>query len=100
MWLHLSLADRRTTKSVARLIRGGRLKYPYYFPNDPCTEVYIQETVLPDVSGNFTANMGVDFDGQACGQVYVSDANGNSTFREFYAYYLFADMRYNSVRGE
>ncbi len=71
----------------------------YYFPNDPCTEVYIQETVLPDVSGNFTANMGVDFDGQAYGQVYVSDANGNSTFREFYAYYLFADMRYNSVRG-
>lgn len=73
--------------------------YLYYFPNDPCTGIDIQKTVLPDVSGNFTASMGVDFDGQAYGQVFVRDANGNSTRRSFSAYYLLADMRYNSVWG-
>ncbi|WP_322805639.1 hypothetical protein [Thermanaerothrix sp.] len=93
-------ADPQTDQVSGKTDPGRQVEiHVYYYPNNPCISVESQKVVTPDSNGNFTASMGVDFDGQAWGEIYVRDANGNSTLRWFEAYHLVADMQNNSVSG-
>jgi hypothetical protein len=72
------------------------LEYP---SSDLCSWNVVSKTVGTDGSGNFTANFG-DFDRKAYATVYARDANGNSTYYNyFYAYQISGYFNSSTFQG-
>lgn len=91
-------ADPQTDRVSGRTDPGRTVEINlWYYPDSPCSGYEVEKTLSADGNGNFTADMGVDFDGWAGGIITARDANGNGTYRYFSAYYLEVDTRWNEI---
>jgi len=72
---------------AGRTAPGRSVEIWLWYPgSDLCSRNVVTQTVSTDGSGNFTANFG-DFDRKASATIYARDANGNSTYYDYFPAY-------------
>jgi hypothetical protein len=100
---HLSAWVDPVANTVAGQTDPGRsaLAQVYDSSGDLCNGTIYNQTGSVDGSGSFSIDFSgqVDFDRLASATVYARDANGNSTYADFYAYRIAAEFNSNDFWG-